>query len=128
MLRFPVEIFVSYLFPLTFAVLHIKIMPKIEKLCKRVLEFTKEHQMRISEKKFREICGEQTDAVLAELKHQKYGTFVSGCRSIWSINRDTLEHALTYYQELCSEKKATKWKWIIGIVIPIIGIIIGLFS
>lgn len=103
-------------------------MRKTEKLCKRVLEFTKEHQMRISENEFREICGEQIDVVLAELKHQKYGTFIRGYRSIWSINRDTLEKALTYYQELCSEKNAYKWKWIIGIVVPVIGIIIGLFA
>ena len=84
--------------------------------------------MKISENKFREICGGHTDAVLAELKHQKFGTYVSGFHSIWSIDSKTLEYALTYYQELCNEKSDSKWKWIIGIAVPIIGIIIGLLA
>lgn len=103
-------------------------MEKTEKLCKKVLTFAKEHRMKISENEFGEICGEQTDAVLAELKRQKFGTFVCGYHSIWSINRDTLEHALTYYQELCSENSNSKWKWIIGIATPVIGIIISLLA
>lgn len=101
-------------------------MGKTEKLCKKVLEFAKEHQMKISEEEFRKICGEQTDAVLAELRQQKFGTYVSGFQSIWSINRDSFERALTYYQDLCAEKSNSKWKWIIGIAISIISIIIGL--
>ena len=100
-------------------------MTKINKLCIKVLEYVKEHNMEIPEEVFQKICGEQTDAVLAELKNQRIGTYVSGFKSIWSINRDSLEMALSHYKSISEEKNSSLWKWVICIVISIIGIMIG---
>ena len=101
-------------------------MKKIEELCIKVLEYTKKHQMKISEETFYLICGKQTEAVLAELKQQKVGTFVNGYKSIWSVNQDSLELALTRYKSQTKEARDIKWKWIVGIAIPIIGILLSI--
>lgn len=101
-------------------------MGKIEKLCIRVLEFTKRNNLRISEKEFHKICGKQTDAVLADLKHHKIGTYVKGFKSIWFINRISLEIGLSHYECMTEEKKSSMWKWFTGIIISIIGTLIGI--
>ena len=101
-------------------------MTKINKLCIKVLEYTKEHNMKISEEMFKEICGKYTDTVLAELKRQKIGTYVCGYKSIWSINHDSLETALSHYKCITEDMNKSLWKWIVGIGVSIIGIVLEL--
>ncbi len=98
-------------------------MSKINKLSIKVLEFTKEHDMRISEEDFRKICGKHTDAVFAELHDKKIGSYISGDKSIWSINLDKLESSLSNYKSLEGGEKGSLWKWIIGLIVSVAGII-----
>jgi len=101
-------------------------MGKIEKLCIKVLEYAKKHKMRISEEEFHEICGKYTDTVLAELHNKKVGTYVSGYKSIWSIKQDHLESALSNYKLMERDKNRSFWKWIIGLIISVAGVIAAL--
>ena len=71
------------------------------------------------------ICGSKTDAVLAELKKRRIGTYVSGHKSIWSINNETLEYALSYYKNKRETHISARWMWITGISVTILGIIIS---
>ncbi|MBQ3753680.1 MAG: hypothetical protein II864_09070 [Prevotella sp.] len=98
-------------------------MEKIIKLCIKVLEYTKEHNMKISEEDFKKICGKYTDAVLAELHSKKVGTYVSGYKSIWSIRQDNIELALTNYKSMVKENNGSLWKWIVGLIISAAGVI-----
>lgn len=98
-------------------------MGKVEKLCINVLEYAKNHKMKISEEEFHEICGKYTDNVLAELHNKKIGTYVSGYKSIWSIKQDLLESALSDYKSMERDRSRSLWKWIIGLIISVTGVI-----
>lgn len=101
-------------------------MGKVEKLCIGVLEYAKKHKMKISEEEFHEICGKYTDTVLAELHNKKVGTYICGYKSIWSIKQNNLESALSNYKSMERDNSRSLWKWIIGIIISVAGVIAAL--
>lgn len=82
--------------------------------------------MKISEEDFYKICGKDTDVVLAELQGKGIGTYVCGYKSIWSIDRDSLESALSYYKNYEKKNANTLWKWIISVIISTIDAFIGI--
>ena len=99
----------------------------IDKYCLKVLKYTKEHKRNITEEEFGRICCSETDAVLAELKKRRIGTYVIGHKSIWNIDNETLEYGLSYYMNKRKTYIRAQWMWIIGISISILGIIISAF-
>lgn len=98
-------------------------MSKINKLCIKVLKYTKEHNMKVSEEDFQKICGKQTDAVFAELHGKKIGTYISGYKSIWSISPEKLESSLSNYKSFERGEKGLLWKWVIGLIVSVAGVI-----
>ena len=103
-------------------------MSKINKLCIKVLEFTKKHNMKISTDDFQKICGKHTDAVFAELHDNKIGTYVTGYKSIWSVRTDELESALLHYKSIERGKTNSLLKWIIGLIISAAGAVTAFLS
>lgn len=67
-------------------------------LCYNVLLFIQAHNMKIDEDEFKNICGEQVDSVLVELKSKNIGSFIYGYKAIWSINQNQLHLGLNYYR------------------------------
>lgn len=79
--------------------------------------------MKITEDDFQKICGKHTDAVFAELHDKKIGTYIHGYKSIWSIDPDKLESSLSNYKSLEEGEKGSLWKWIIGLIVSVAGVI-----
>ena len=79
--------------------------------------------MKISEEDFQKICGKHTDAVFAELHDKRIGTYIHGYKSIWSIHPDKLESSLSYYKSLVKRENRLFWKWIIGLIVSVAGVI-----
>lgn len=104
------------------------IMTKVNKLCVKVLKFIKKHNMKISQEEFKEICGKDTDAVLAELRIKKIGTYVRGYKSIWSISQNCLESALSSYKSMEKNKNSSFWQWIINLIISVFSLVVAIYA
>lgn len=75
-------------------------MKHICQLCIDVLTHAKNNRNKISETDFQEICGDDTDYVLAELKSKKIGFYIKRTKTIHSIKGEEIDKGLLYYKKI----------------------------